>query len=147
MRVVSVPGYSTELCGGTHARSVRECYPFKVVSESGIATGMRRVEAVAGPAAVALLEGSHAALRKIAADLKSTPEAATAALAKLQARAADLESQLSAAKKAAFLSGAEGRAVVAEWRVDKAGAAVMAKVHEVPADLASSQFTDNATRA
>lgn len=140
VRVVSIPGYSLELCGGTHARRVLECYPFKVLSESGIATGMRRVEAVAGQAAVGVLEGSHAALRRIAGELKATPETAAAALTKLAARAAELESQLSSARKAAFLSGADARAVVAEWQVDKQGAAVMAMVHEVPADLASGQF-------
>ena len=107
VRVVSIPGFSVELCGGTHASSVRSVYPFKILSESGIATGMRRLEAVAGPAAVRMLDASHASLRRIAGELKSTPEQAVSALSKLKARAADLEGQLHAAKKAALLGSAE----------------------------------------
>jgi alanyl-tRNA synthetase len=137
VRVVRIGSHSLELCGGTHAASVRQCYPFKILSEAGIATGMRRLEAVAGVAAVRMLESSHVALRKVASELKAppTPEAATTALAKLQQRAADLESQLALSKKQSLLENAESRARKAAWVLDAQGTAVEARVLEVAPDI------------
>jgi alanyl-tRNA synthetase len=142
VRVVRIGSHSLELCGGTHAASVRQCYPFKILSEAGIATGMRRLEAVAGVAAVRMLESSHVALRKVASDLKAppTPEAATTALAKLQQRAAELEAQLALSKKQSLLENAESRARKAVWVLDAAqqqggSAKVEARVLEVAPDI------------
>lgn len=48
VRVVDVPGVSKELCGGTHVDNVRKLYPFKILNETSVAAGTRRIEAVAG---------------------------------------------------------------------------------------------------
>jgi len=51
VRVVSIPGWSMELCGGTHARNTGQIALFKIVSEGGVAAGVRRIEAYTGPRA------------------------------------------------------------------------------------------------
>lgn len=70
VRVVDVPGVSMELCGGTHVSNTVEIGAFKVLSETGIASGIRRIEAVSGPALIPHLNAVDAVVRELSARLK-----------------------------------------------------------------------------
>jgi alanyl-tRNA synthetase len=65
VRVVSVPGISVELCGGTHVRNTAEIALFKIVSETGVAAGVRRIEAVTGRGALELFRAREHELQEI----------------------------------------------------------------------------------
>jgi alanyl-tRNA synthetase len=70
VRVVDVPGVSMELCGGTHVGNTAQVGAFRVLSESGVASGVRRIEAVAGGAAVDYLRTVDGLVRQAAGSLK-----------------------------------------------------------------------------
>ncbi|MEP6550262.1 MAG: alanine--tRNA ligase, partial [Gemmatimonadales bacterium] len=65
VRVVSIPGVSMELCGGTHVRNTAEIAMFKIVSETGVAAGVRRIEAVTGRGALELFRAREHELQEI----------------------------------------------------------------------------------
>ena len=73
VRVVDVPGVSMELCGGTHVANTAEIGLFKIVSESGVAAGIRRIEAVAGPAVLAYLNERDAVVKLLGERFKAQP--------------------------------------------------------------------------
>ena len=74
VRVVDIGGFSKELCGGTHVQSTGEVGPIKIVSESSIATGTRRIEAVCGATAAKLMHRTYDQLHGLANKLKCKPE-------------------------------------------------------------------------
>ncbi|MCH2106852.1 MAG: DHHA1 domain-containing protein, partial [Planctomycetes bacterium] len=94
VRVVDVGGWSTELCGGTHVTAAGQVGPFVLLSERAIQAGVRRVEAVCGPAAVAEMQAQRSTLREAAGKLKVSP-------VELPERIAQLQSQVKEAKSAA----------------------------------------------
>ena len=71
VRVVSMGTFSTELCGGTHVSATGDIGLFKITSESGIASGVRRIEAVTGEIALRAIQAQQASLQSVAAVLKS----------------------------------------------------------------------------
>jgi alanyl-tRNA synthetase len=77
VRVVTIPGLSVELCGGTHVRNTSEIGLFKVVSETGVASGVRRIVALTGPRALELLNDREQGLARVAERLKVTLPAGT----------------------------------------------------------------------
>jgi alanyl-tRNA synthetase len=100
VRVVSVPGVSTELCGGTHARHTGEIGLFRVVSESGVAAGVRRIEAVTGTQAYRRAVEHDDLLAKAASLVKTTPDAVVRRIEQLAEEAKELRKQLERARQA-----------------------------------------------
>jgi alanyl-tRNA synthetase len=74
VRVIDFPGVSMELCGGTHVRNTAEIGAFKIIAESGIASGVRRIEAVAGPAVLDYLKVREAVVKDLGDRFKAKPE-------------------------------------------------------------------------
>lgn len=98
VRVVKVGEFSKELCGGTHVRNSGEIGLFKVISESGVAAGVRRIEAVTGFNALSLVEEKSKLIKNIESSLKSSEKEI---LNKIQLQINDLkekEKEISALK-------------------------------------------------
>lgn len=100
--------YSLELCGGTHVRALGDIGLFKVVGESAVSSGVRRVEALTGEAARAYLAARDEKLREAAAVLKASPDEVPARVAALVEERRRLERELAEAKKALALGGGGG---------------------------------------
>ncbi|XP_057436654.1 alanine--tRNA ligase, chloroplastic/mitochondrial isoform X2 [Lotus japonicus] len=83
VRVVDVPGVSLELCGGTHVGNTSEIRGFKIISEQGIASGIRRIEAVAGEACIEYVNSRDFYLKQLCSTLKVKPEEVTARIENL----------------------------------------------------------------
>jgi alanyl-tRNA synthetase len=97
--------YSVELCGGTHVRALGDIQLLKIVSESAVSSGVRRIEALTGEAARRWLSDREARLREAAAALKSSPDEVPARIAALVEERKRLERDLADAKKALAMGG------------------------------------------
>jgi alanyl-tRNA synthetase len=84
VRVVTVPGFSVELCGGTHVRATGDIGPFVITEESGVAAGVRRIEALTGAGAVSHIQNDQTTLSRTLAVLGTTGDHATEAVIRLQ---------------------------------------------------------------
>lgn len=108
VRVVSMggiedPTWSTELCGGTHVRRTGDIGAFHVVSEGAVASGVRRIEALTGQAAIDHLAGQEAGLRAVAGALKTTVQDAPGRVTQLLEERRKLEKELAEARKKAAM--------------------------------------------
>jgi alanyl-tRNA synthetase len=115
MGVPGEPGgnsYSVELCGGTHVRATGDIALFKIVAESAVSSGVRRIEALTGEAARLWLIDRDDKLRQTAAALKTSPDEVPARIAALVEQSRKLERELADARKALAL-GAGGTAKAA----------------------------------
>jgi alanyl-tRNA synthetase len=106
VRVVSVPGFSMELCGGTHVRATGDIGLFVITAEGGVAAGVRRIEALTGAGALRWVQEQRLAHERIIAALKVNPEQAVEAIERLQTDARRLARELTAAKTRLAMGGA-----------------------------------------
>ena len=98
-------GFSVELCGGTHVSSTGDIGVFKITSEGGVASGVRRIEAVTGQGALEWIDASQRALDEVAAILKSPRDQAATRVEQLLRRNKTLEKELAAAKQQLLTGG------------------------------------------
>ncbi|QZD89452.1 alanine--tRNA ligase [Qipengyuania aurantiaca] len=97
--------YSVELCGGTHVEATGDIGLFKIVSESAVSSGVRRIEALTGEAARLWLLARDETVRAIASALKTSPDEAAARVSALVDERKRLEKELAEAKRALALGG------------------------------------------
>jgi alanyl-tRNA synthetase len=96
VRTIEVPGFSKELCGGTHVRATGEIGFFTVTSEAGIGSGVRRIEALTGPGAYAQVKRDERILHDMRHLLKAQPQEEVDKLQRLTTQQRELERQLAA---------------------------------------------------
>lgn len=98
VRVVKMGDFSLELCGGTHVEATGDIGAFKITSESGIASGVRRIEAVCGEYALDYFNSKLELLNQSAAELKTEPDNILKRIKQLQNKQKDLEKELESLK-------------------------------------------------
>ncbi|MEM8503212.1 MAG: alanine--tRNA ligase [Cyanobacteria bacterium P01_D01_bin.1] len=98
VRVIDYPGVSMELCGGTHVGNTAEIGVFKIISETGVAAGIRRIEAVAGPAVLDYLEVRDRIVKDLSDRFKAKPEEIGDRVSALQNELKNAQKDLAAIK-------------------------------------------------
>jgi alanyl-tRNA synthetase len=111
VRVVSVDTFSKELCGGTHCRQTGEIGMFRLVSETGVAAGVRRIECVTGSGAFMQIKQIQHEVQELSELLKAAPSELAAKTRRLLAQLKDTERELEQAKLK-MASGAKDEATV-----------------------------------
>lgn len=94
VRVLKIGEFSTELCGGIHVQRAGDIGLFKIISETGVASGVRRLEAITGEAAIQWLEAREKTITDIANTVKVAPEVAAERVQQLMAKSKLLEKEL-----------------------------------------------------
>ena len=94
VRVLKIGDFSTELCGGTHVERAGDIGCFKIINETGVAAGVRRIEAVTGGGCIDFISSRDQAFAAIAGLVKSTPEKASEKVEQLIEKNRQLEKQL-----------------------------------------------------
>jgi alanyl-tRNA synthetase len=98
VRVLKMGGFSTELCGGTHATRTGDIGLMKITSEAGIASGVRRIEAVTGESALEYIENNELRLQTVSALIKAKPDNVEEKVTQLIQRTRQLEKELNVLK-------------------------------------------------
>ena len=131
VRVVEVGDFSRELCGGTHVSRTGEIGLFKITQETGVAAGIRRIEAVTGESAMGYLYGLEEKLGEVAGSVKSSPEDSPARVQKLVEKNKELEKEIKKLKSAKARGGGE---TVSDERVIKGVKVVTAQFADLDTD-------------
>jgi len=126
VRVLDI-GSSRELCGGTHVQRTGDIGLFKIISESGVAAGVRRVEATTGNGALKLINAQQALITKLASDFKAPPSEIVNKVAQLSEHAKSLEKELARLKSK--LASSQGDDLSAQ-ALDIAGIKVLSALLE-----------------
>ena len=109
VRVLNFGDFSIELCGGTHVDRTGDIGLFRITHETGIASGVRRIEAVTGKGALEWIDAREQSLADIAALLKSQPGQVATKVDQLLRRNKDLEKELAAARQVLATGGSQDR--------------------------------------
>jgi alanyl-tRNA synthetase len=139
VRVISLEEFSKELCGGTHTARTGNIGLFKILSESSVAAGIRRIEAVTGASAVEAVQATARTVREAAQLLKEKPEALTQRIARVLAEAKGLEREIE------LLKGRLSAASVADAGADVqtiGGVSVLVKKVEADSPAALRELLD-----
>ena len=139
VRVLAIGDVSLELCGGTHVTRSGDVGLFKIVAETGIAAGVRRIEAVTGAGALAWVRALEEREARVTALVKSDPERLEERVGQLAARARELERELE--KLRGRLAVREGEALL-EQAVDVEGFRVLAARCEAAGPKALREMLD-----
>jgi alanyl-tRNA synthetase len=115
VRVLKLGEFSTELCGGTHVGRSGDIGLFKIVAESGVAAGVRRIEAVTGQGALDLVNANEAVLREVAGLVRASKDDVPTKVAQLMERTRSLERELDKLRRQ--LASGGGRDILKETRV------------------------------
>jgi alanyl-tRNA synthetase len=127
VRVVSVTDFSMELCGGTHVRSTGDIGPFVITEESGVAAGVRRIEALTGAGAVTWIQQQRDALERLVGALGTAPSQAMDVVQRLQAETKRLGREVEQLKMKAALSGGGAGEQAADEPEDVAGVKLLTR--------------------
>ena len=123
VRVVSVPGFSVELCGGTHVQATGDIGLFAIVSETGVAAGTRRIEAITGLESLKAFQAERDVVNALGQALNTRPEELTAKVVALQDESKRLGRELQQAKMNAAIGGTSHQ----DDAVDVAGVKLVAR--------------------
>ena len=144
VRVVTIPGLSVELCGGTHVRNTAEISLFKIVSETGVAAGVRRIEAVTGRGALNLFREHEQVLMEIESLVRAPAGQAVKRVHALVEERRSLEKRLDAAMRSGGGGGETIKSLVDQGSVVNGVRVVAANV--TAPDLPALQAMGDALR-
>jgi alanyl-tRNA synthetase len=116
-----------ELCGGTHVRATGDIGPFVITEESGVAAGVRRIEALTGAGAVRWMQGQRASLHSVLGVLSTTAPHAVESVQRLQADVKRLAREIDQLKMKAALGGGGSDAAAIDRPVDVGGVKLITK--------------------
>ncbi|MDJ0905643.1 MAG: alanine--tRNA ligase [Woeseiaceae bacterium] len=133
VRVLNFGDFSIELCGGTHVNRTGDIGVFRITHETGIASGVRRIEGVTGKGAIDWIDAREQTLADVASLLKSQPDQAAARVEQLLKQNKDLQKKLAAAKHAMLT----GKGSDQNDEVEEVGGikVLAARLHDVDAGL------------